>query len=434
MTNECLSELFENIKNDDVTSVMRLVIQNDWFNIRFPQSINNNFSKDYPLLSHKVPIIGIAAYFGSYDVFRFLAANNSDIKLCDDNNMNSIGFAIAGNRIEILECLFDMNAVDASTADEYILFACKFNSLDILKLYIDKLEFDINAYDSKGKQCIHYATIKGNIEMMQILIDHGADINSQTRTDGRTPLMFAVVINKPEVVKFILSIKSIDPTLATKFDDTALILASAPGFLENVKLLIETCKIDINSQNSNGATALHNAVINNKIELVKYLLQQPEINLQIQDHGKMTPLFRALFLQHKEVMKIIYDHIEDIKELSVCDKSSLVHLAASMNSPEYLDLLINDWKLDVNAENSNCEETPTYTAIKNVCGESLSFLLKVPGRKLGKVKPTSRYGREKFPELNKDILDILKNNGGEDIIDDWEKQKKAYPENKSANE
>lgn len=428
MTNECLNELFECIKSDDVTSVMRIVIQKGWFNIRFPKSINNHFSKDYPILSNQAPIIGIAAYFGSYDVFRFLAANNSDVKLSDDNNMNSIGFAIAGNKVDILECLFDMNAVDTSTANEYFLYACKFNSLDILKLYIDKLEFDVNAYDSKGYQCIHYATINGNIEMIKILLDHGADINGATRVDQRTPLMFASVINKPEVVKFILSIDCVDPSLTTKFDDTALILASAPGFVENVKLLIETGKVDINSQNSNKATALHNAVINNKIDLIKYLIQQPEIDLQIQDSGGFTPLFRAMFLQHIEVMKILRDHAKNIEDSIICGKQSLIHLATTMDSPDLLNLLINDWKLDVNVDNSPCEETPIAIAIKKGYINALSFLLKVPGRKLGNVKPISTYRREKFPEIKEDVLSVLENNNGKDIIQEYNKQKTIFNE------
>lgn len=432
MTSEILNELFERIKCDDVTSVMQIVIQHSWFNIRFPKSINNHFAKDYPTLSHHVPIISIAAFFGSYDVFRFLVANNSDVKLCDDKKMNSIGFAVAGNRVEILECLFDMNAIDPSAANDLLIYACQFNSLDILRLYIDKLDFDINAYDQNGKQCIHYAVLNGSIEMIQLLLDHGANINSATQIDERTPLMLASVINKPDVVKYVLSIEDVDPSLESKFGDNALLLASAPGFIDTIKLLIESNKIDINHQNINGATALHNAVINNKIDAIKYLLQQPDINAEIQDSGKMTPLFRALFLQNKEVMLILRDHIKDLKDSSIIEKNSLVHIATEMNSPEFLEFLINDWKLDVNAEGCTNDRTPLCLAILNSYCKSLEFLLSVPGRSIGKIKPISNYRGNRFPEIKKNVIDILKEHGN-DVLEDFEKQKNIFLEEQEAN-
>ncbi|KAK8886268.1 hypothetical protein M9Y10_041729 [Tritrichomonas musculus] len=437
MSKEALNKLFEQIKCDDVASVMQTVIQNNWFNIRFPRSINNNVFKSYPILSNRAPILGIAAYFGSYDVFRFLVSNSSDVKLSDDKNMNSIGFAIAGNNVDILELLFEMNVIDSITANEYFLYACKFNSLNVLKHYIDKLEFDPYCYDSTGKQCIHYAVLNGNIEMIQFLLDHKSDINSQTKTDSRTPVMLAAINKNTEILKFILSIEGVNPSEKSQFGDTALILASAIGSIENVKLLLQTGQVDINDQNSNGATALHIAVINNRIELIKYFLQQPQIDANMLDSGNMTPLCRALFFQHKEAMFILHDYLINTKKesessISILPKTSFVHIATEMNSPEILDILINDWKEDVNAEGCNLKYTPLWLAIDKSFDKSLAFLLKVPGRKLGHLEPIRRYRETVFPEIKNEPKVILQTCGGEDILKDYENQEEIFKKEQEA--
>merc|ERR1711971_44209 len=63
---------------------------------------------------------------------------------------------------------------------------------------------DIHARDMRGQQTtLHLAAMNGLVEVVKVLITHGAEINS-TNKIGQTPLIYAVIEEKPEVIKALL--------------------------------------------------------------------------------------------------------------------------------------------------------------------------------------------------------------------------------------
>lgn len=80
--------------------------------------------------------------------------------------------------------------------------ACKFNKLEFLDCLIE-MGGDINSKSKTGLMPIHFASIEGNVLIVEKLIKKGADIDSLSNK-GLTPLKYAVANGLFDVVKLLI--------------------------------------------------------------------------------------------------------------------------------------------------------------------------------------------------------------------------------------
>lgn len=77
----------------------------------------------------------------------------------------------------------------------FILRAAQNGKLECLKALVDTLgtEKDLNFRSRTGKVALHYIAENGNVEMAQLMIQMGADVNAETESPIRkdTPLTIA---------------------------------------------------------------------------------------------------------------------------------------------------------------------------------------------------------------------------------------------------
>ncbi|MCG8532889.1 MAG: ankyrin repeat domain-containing protein [Desulfovibrionales bacterium] len=78
------------------------------------------------------------------------------------------------------------------------------NELSILKNLINE-NYDINERDERGLTSLHYAVAQGHSEVVKLLIENGAEIDSLD-TNGNTPLNDAVFHSKgdPTIIRILL--------------------------------------------------------------------------------------------------------------------------------------------------------------------------------------------------------------------------------------
>ncbi|NXQ52389.1 IKBE inhibitor, partial [Anthoscopus minutus] len=63
---------------------------------------------------------------------------------------------------------------------------------------------DLQLQNWQGLACLHISTLKGNIPMMSLLLENGANIDVQEGTSGKTPLHLAVECHNCRAVQFLL--------------------------------------------------------------------------------------------------------------------------------------------------------------------------------------------------------------------------------------
>ncbi len=100
-----------------------------------------------------------------------------------------------------------------------LMLAAINNQLDLAKILIAR-GADVNR---EGWTPLHYAAAKGHREMMRLLLENDAYLDSES-ANGTTPLMMAAFSNSPLAVKLLLE-EGADPTLVNHANASALDIA-----------------------------------------------------------------------------------------------------------------------------------------------------------------------------------------------------------------
>jgi ankyrin repeat protein len=190
-----------------------------------------------------------------------------------------------------------------------------FNNIAKIGLY---LGFDPNTEYVNGVPVLHIAALKGNLELVKILIDSGVDINGVTKkytvihndppadydewrsgpwegddylTNGINPLHAAAIGGDTEVMQFLIK-KGISIEDKAKCNKTPLVSAVSNGRFEAVRLLLEL-----------GADPLTKVGLGNRIS---------DISVMFVNDDFWPMITKAVAKAEKEVQAKINEVVKDI--------------------------------------------------------------------------------------------------------------------------
>jgi ankyrin repeat protein len=170
---------------------------------------------------------------------------------------------------------------------------------DLLKKTLEKeITFPNRTINNPSKYVVypfHHAVICGNIEIVKLLINHGADIDLKTG-GKRGAIHFAAMMGDIPMLDFLE-----EEGLSLKLKDfrglTPLHFAALEGHLLLVQFLCEVKNANINATNKTGLTPLDYALPNfrNHPEVAEYLKSHaaigkasPDLNLKIKELQKQV--------------------------------------------------------------------------------------------------------------------------------------------------
>jgi ankyrin repeat protein len=163
---------------------------------------------------------------------------------------------------------------------------------------------------------LNEAAERGDLALVKILLDKGADINAKAATVGCrlcpwTALIVAANAGHVEVVRLLLE-KGADIRATDHTGWTALVRATNSGRLGVVRLLIEK-GADVNAEDGlNGNTILMHAASQGHLEVVKLLIEKgADVNAK-PSFSNGTALDQAAEAGHLEVVKLLLDKGADV--------------------------------------------------------------------------------------------------------------------------
>lgn len=167
-------------------------------------------------------------------ILKALLKSRVNVNIADDNRLTPAMGAALWGRKENVEILRQAGA--AFTND--LVFSSALGQLDNVREFVTKGE-KVNAWNIADRSPLAAAAANGQLGIVNFLLDHGADVNSEGK-DGdvtNSALIFATQNGHVDVVKTLLSKKATAKTNSA--GETPLFAAVDRGHLDIVKLLLD---------------------------------------------------------------------------------------------------------------------------------------------------------------------------------------------------
>ena len=141
----------------------------------------------------------------------------------------------------------------------YLMRACIRNDTDIVQILLD-YGANTNLENHQGKTALHYAVLHNNPTLITLLIKYGAKINKKDH-QGRSPLYYSWrYVNNTTVFKTLVSLGADINIHIPKFGSMLIDVCKCLYIYsqeESIAFYLIESGIDINVQDSKGNTALH---------------------------------------------------------------------------------------------------------------------------------------------------------------------------------
>jgi len=208
---------------------------------------------------------------------------------------------------------------------------------------------DINVTDLHGAPLLQYAIVSGSAELVRRMITMGADINFAPKGLSKLDAMLykgsprgtavatATIFDRPEIVSLLLD-QGADINTLSGEDGTALGCAALNGNVEIVSLLLER-GADTNLVGGIYGTALGCAAWRGKVEVVSLLLERgADTNLVGGSYG--TALGCAALSGNVEIVSLLLERGADINAVGG-DYGTALGVSTSLGRIDLVRLLMN---------------------------------------------------------------------------------------------
>ncbi|MHB1000839.1 MAG: ankyrin repeat domain-containing protein [Armatimonadota bacterium] len=346
------------------------------------------------------------------DVYGLLDKHPNLVNASDNSGYTPLLNAILGHHADMATYLIgkraDVNAKDKFGHTPFSLsFAQYINDkrdgkpgdMKLLKLLIEN-GADINVKGIDDETPLHMAARTNQNDAARLLIDNGADTNALD-SKHQTPLLL-VLSNNNETLAEILIEKGADVKASDEDGKTALLLASGKGNPGIISLLISKGG-DINAKDNNGYTPLLVSIKNGNIDIVELLIEKGA-DVKVKNKDGNTPLHYAAY-------GVLCDTDVSFKEEKITTQNTY------KNNPSLVLQLI-DKGADINASNA-IGETPLHNAAKIGFNNIITIFVlngaEIDARTAKGDTPIDvarKNGRDNIVSL----LKIIKKNGNEGAI------------------
>ena len=249
-------------------------------------------------------------YTGNVDAVNVLLKAGADVNIVDDKGSSWLHYAVLGGcSKEFLQSLIDHGAnVNATNHGNItsLMMACKKGNADAVTVLL-KAGADANIVAINGNTWLHGAVVGDcSKEVLQMIIDHGADVNA-TNNKNLTALVMACEKGNIDAINVLLNAGA-DTSIVSVYGNTWLHFAVLGGSNKAILHRIFDHGTDVNAVNNEGATSLMLACETGQRESVNVLLRAGADTPIVDVHGDTC--LHKLFQKecNQEILQILLDH------------------------------------------------------------------------------------------------------------------------------
>jgi len=244
----------------------------------------------------------------------FIKQNYSGNNLpAKSNNINKSVYLndmfVKKQNISFKENDFDppVNNVSNKSMSDNMIYAVKEGQTNTVKRLLEK-GVNVDLKDKDGDTLLISAIRRGHLDVAKVLIDSGADLEYHEKRNSWTPLIIAASWGYIDIVNKLIEHKA-DLNSQGQNGDTAMYVACETKY-DVIKLLLEN-GADPNISTKLGSTALMTAAFYNKPKTVKLLLDYGA-NPDSREYRGQTALMRATELYgNPDILRLLLEYGAD---------------------------------------------------------------------------------------------------------------------------
>jgi ankyrin repeat protein len=197
-----------------------------------------------------------------------------------------------------------------------------------------------NAIDKHSWTPLHYAAQSNHANVVNLLLDSGAEINVRCPDMLISPLLAAVYDDSLDATKVLLR-RGADFELSDHSKKTPLLAAAEQSHNEMLKLLLQN-GANPHVKGMDGKSALHFAIWRGDVSSLEILLDAG-VDCNAQDDEGHTPLHRALTdVNQNDMLQKVEYLVEKGADLNAQEKRGWtpLHIAAEQGRPTEVEFLL----------------------------------------------------------------------------------------------
>lgn len=290
--------------------------------------------------------LDVAAARHRNDIFQWIIANSSVTLpfeiLCVSNNLK----ILIEHFTELIET--------PSAIESMMISAVKHDHIEVVELLMQAQEGWM-AFDENGRNAPMFAIENSDLAILTLFCERAPpEYITAKDFQGTNLLLFAVQMNRPDIVKFLLSMNIFNVNDHDNHNDVPLLAAIRTGNLEILDALLSHKDIDISIRGLRNTTSLLEAIRANNQSLIAFLLEQG-VSLNDSDSTGCTPLLAAIDQNNIELVRALLEH-ECVIDTPDSQGVTPFMLAVKLQRAEIVTILIEHGinAIEVNAQDRVC--------------------------------------------------------------------------------
>ncbi|XP_078511142.1 protein phosphatase 1 regulatory subunit 12C isoform X2 [Lissotriton helveticus] len=235
--------------------------------------------------------------------------------------------------------------------------ACIDENLEVLEFLVNH-DADVNQADNEGWTPLHVAASCGYMEIAEYLLKHGANI-AAVNCDGNVPVDIAEDDCMETLLRSEITRIGIDVEQVKREEEVVM--------LQDARQWLNAGKIEDIQHPKTGASALHVAAAKGYIEVLRLLLQAG-FDTNVQDKDGWTPLHAAAHWGVEEACRLLVENFCDMKKLNnvgqrPCDVADedIISLLDELQKKQEDLRSEKEAHLKLSVIDTNMEQQPMYT-------------------------------------------------------------------------